>query len=141
MKNTKTIGTMKKGMSKGQMMAVGGAAAVAAAAGAGAYYLMGPKGKTHQRKAKMMLIKMRKEAKQALSKAKDMTQPIYHNTVDALAAKYSKQYNIHEREIRALATKLKGEWKKKSGQAKRTVKRSVKKVTKKAAPKNSNQTS
>lgn len=135
--NKNTSGSKKKGMSRGQMMAVGGAAAAAVAAGAGAYYLMGPKGKAHQKKAKMMLEKMKKEAKQTIGKAKDMTQPLYHNTIDALAAKYSKEYNTHEKEIRALATKLKGEWKKNSTKAKRTVKKSVNKVTRKVAPKTS----
>jgi hypothetical protein len=51
---------MNKKMSGGKKMAIaGGMAAVAG----GAYYLLGPKSKAHQKKAKALMGKVKKEAK------------------------------------------------------------------------------
>lgn len=116
----------KKGMSFSKEVAIG---AGVAAAGAGAYYLFGPKGKQHQNKAKAWMVKMEKEVKMEFKKAKDITMPIYHKKVDALAKNYSKQYKEHKKEIDVLAKKLKGEWKNIKPKVKGVVKK-VKKVVK-----------
>jgi hypothetical protein len=99
----------KKGMSKKGEMAIG---AGMAALGAGAYYLLGPKSKQHQRKAKALAVKMEKEAEKKLKMARNITEPIYHNVIDAVAEAYSKQYKEHAGDINFVAKKLKGEWKK-----------------------------
>lgn len=99
----------KKGMSKTKMAV---AAAGMAAVGAGAYYLMGPKGKAHQKKAKALMAKIEKEAKVKLKQAKAVAKPAYDKTVDVLADNYSKEYKAYESDIKALAKRLKGEWNK-----------------------------
>jgi len=132
----------KKGMSKGKMAGVAGAVAGAAALGAGAYYLMGPKGKAHQNKIKSLMQKMEKEAKSKLKMAKDMTEPMYHMAVDTVASAYSNQYKEHEGDIKVLAKRMKNEWKnmkgmpaKAKGAAKKVVKKAVNTLAKKAVKK------
>ncbi len=109
-------------MSGAKMAAVGAGLAVASA---GAYYFLGPKGKAHQREAKALMIKMKKEAMQKVAKAKSVTTPLYNRAVDAVATTYSKQYKAHEKDIKAFAKMLKSEWK-----------NVAKKATKKPTPKN-----
>jgi gas vesicle protein len=95
-------------------MSVGKAAVIGAgvvAASAGAYYLLGPKGKQHQKKAKIWMAEIKTEVEKELKKVKSVTKPLYQNTVDAIATTYSKQYKEHANEINAFAKKLKGEWK------------------------------
>lgn len=76
------------------------AAAGVAAAGAGAYYLLGPKGKAHQKKAKALLVKMEREIK------------------------------AHEKEIKILAVKLKQGYDQMQGGQSRPVKRATSKKKK-----------
>jgi len=102
MKNT------KKGMSVGKKMVVG---AGVAALGAGAYYLLGPKAKAHQKKASVLLNKMEKEVQDEIKKAEKVTIPLYHKAVDIVSKNYAKQYKAHEKDIKAFAKKLKNEWK------------------------------
>lgn len=116
-------------------MAVGAGAAVMGAVGAGAYYLLGPKGKAHQKKALALAGKMKKEVEGQIKKAEKITTPLYHKTVDMVSENYAKQYKDHEQEIKAFAKVLKGEWKevvKKAAPkaAKKVVKVSKKKSTK-----------
>ncbi|OGI67010.1 hypothetical protein A2823_02860 [Candidatus Nomurabacteria bacterium RIFCSPHIGHO2_01_FULL_41_91] len=98
----------KKGMSGGEMAAVG---AGVAALGAGAYYLFGPKAKAHQKKAKVLMDKIKKEVISEVKKAKKVSAPVYHKAVDVVTENYAKQYKLHEKDIKALAKKLKSEWK------------------------------
>ena len=100
--------TIKKavGMSKGKMVALG---AGAVALGAGAYYLLGPSAKKHQKKVKALLIKMKTEVVNKVKKANNLTTPLYNKMVDSVAVQYAKQYNAHQGEIKSFAKKLKGE--------------------------------
>ena len=82
-----------------------------AAVGAGAYYFLGPKGKQHQRKAKAWMADMETEVEQKLKKAKNFSEPYYHNAVDIIAKTYSEQYKEHAKEVEAFAKKLKSKWK------------------------------
>lgn len=97
-----------KKTSDGKMMAA--AAAGAAVIGAGAYYLLGPNKKIHQKKAKALYEKMKREVKKEALKAKELSVPIYHKAVDVISENYAKQYQLHEKDIRAIAGKLKKEW-------------------------------
>lgn len=109
-----------------------GVAAGVAALGAGAYYLLGPKGKVNQKKAKDLFNQMKKEVAIEIKKAKEISKPYYHRAVDVVAENYAKQYKLHEKDIQALAQKLKGEWKEgntKVKKAVRAVKRKVKNNT------------
>ncbi|OGI46760.1 hypothetical protein A2121_00085 [Candidatus Nomurabacteria bacterium GWB1_40_6] len=116
-KNKKISGTKKVAI---------GAGAVALAAGA--YYLFGPKAKTHQKKAEILMAKMKKEVVSKIKKAKNVTMPVYHNVVDTISSNYAKQYKIHEGDAKAFAKKLKSEWK----SADKIVKKTVKDLKKKS---------
>ena len=101
MKKNKKISRTKKAM-----LGVG-----VAMASAGAYYFLGPKGKAHQKKALVLMAKMKREVMQKTAKAKSITVPLYHKTVDTLASTYAKQNKAHGKDIQAFAKKLKSEWK------------------------------
>jgi hypothetical protein len=118
-------------ISKKQMAAVG---AGVAALGAGAYYLFGPKGKAHRKKVGNLTEQFKKEVYQRAKKAKNASIPLYHKTIDMVSAEYRKQYKANEKEIRALAQKLKNELK---TSAKKAVKAAVQKKTIKKAKKTS----
>ena len=99
---------INKKMSVGAKMAVG---AGVAAVSAGAYYLLGPKAKIHQKKASALLVKMKKEIENEIKKVQKMTTPLYHKAVDVISENYAKQYKMHEKDIKTFANKLKSEWK------------------------------
>ena len=78
----------KKGkLSKGKMAAIG---AGVAALGAGAYYLLGPDGKKHQKKVKDFAVKTGKKVKKEIEKAKKFAKPIYDEAVDVVSEVASK---------------------------------------------------
>lgn len=118
-KSTKKINKI----SKGKMAAIGAGVAVV---GAGAYYLLGPDGKKHQKKISALMNKMEKEVKSKIKQAKDTTKPIYEKAVDAVAKTYGEQYEAHEKEIKSLAKKLKGEYKAVVSKAKKPTKKTGK---------------
>jgi hypothetical protein len=119
--NMKKVIKHKKGGISGDKVLVGVAAL--GAAGAGAYYLLGPKAKAHQKKVSALFTKIKKEVEVEVKKAKEVGTPIYHKTVDIVSENYAKEYAAHEKEIKAFAKKLKGEWK---GAAKKPVKKPAK---------------
>ena len=102
----------KKGMSGAKKVAIGAGVVAASVATAGAYYLLGPDAKVHQKKAKTLLGKMKKEVESEIKKAKEVSVPLYHKAVDVISENYAKQYEMHEKDIKAFAKKLKSEWKK-----------------------------
>jgi len=106
-KNTKKV--VSKGMSTGKKVAIGGAIA---AIGAGAYYLLGPDAKAHQKKTSVLLAKVKKEVQSEAKKVKEMSGPLYQKAVDVISTNYAKQYKAHGKEIKAFADKLKKEYKK-----------------------------
>jgi F0F1-type ATP synthase membrane subunit b/b' len=113
----------------GKKIAAAGAGMVAlGVASAGAYYMFGPKAKAHQKKATALLAKMKKDVADEIKKAKDAGTPVYHKAVDAISGNYARQYKEHEKEIKAFAKMLKGEWKEVS---KKVTKKPAKVVTKK----------
>ena len=123
MKNT------NKKMSGVEKVAIGAGVAALGAASAGAYYLFGPKAKAHQKKAEMLMAKMKKEVLSEAKKAKSATMPVYHKAVDVVSSNYAKQYKENGKEIKAFAKKLKSEWKGADKLVKKTVK-DLKKKTK-----------
>ncbi|MFA5778127.1 MAG: hypothetical protein WC870_01390 [Candidatus Paceibacterota bacterium] len=114
-----------KKMSVGKKVAVG---AGIAALSVGAYYFFGPNSKAHQKKAKVLVAKVKKEVEREVKKAKAVTVPLYHKAVDTVSKNYAKQYKLHEKDVKALAAKVKNEWK----GAKKVVKKAVR-VAKKQA--------
>jgi len=114
----------KKGMSGGKIVArVAGIAAL----GAGAYYLLGPKAKAHQKKVKVLVEKMKKEVEKEIKKVKEVTPPLYHKAVDNISKNYAEQYKLHEKDIKDFAKKMKSEWKGINKIIKKPVKTSKKK--------------
>ena len=101
-----------KKMSTGKKMAIGAGIVAIGAATGGAYYILGPNAKEHQKKAAALLGKIKKEVTREVKKAKEISVPLYHKAVDAISKTYAKQYKAHAGDIKAFANKLKKEWKK-----------------------------
>ena len=83
-----------------------GLAGVAAAA----YFLLGSKGKKEQTQVKSWAIKMKGDIIEKLETAHDISEPVYHKIIDAVAAKYEKELKSSPKEIRELAVDLKKHW-------------------------------
>ncbi|KKW10917.1 MAG: hypothetical protein UY50_C0024G0007 [Parcubacteria group bacterium GW2011_GWA2_49_9] len=102
---------------------------------AASYYFLGPDGKAHRTHAKAWAIKMKGDVVERLEKAKDVSESVYHEIVDSVAAEYTRGKKAGEREISALAEDLKKHWKSLSHSvksAKRDVSASAGRVAKKA---------
>ena len=84
--------------------------ASAAALGAAAYYLFGPQGKQHRKKAQGWMIKMKGEVVERLENLKEVSEPVYNQVVEAVAPKYAKESKTGKKEIFALAQDLKKGW-------------------------------
>ncbi len=102
---------MKKKMASksgaGSVVAIGaGVAALAAAS----YYLFGPKGSKHRAQLKGWSIKMKGDVVEAIEKLKSVSEPVYNEIVDTIAAEYTKKYGSSKKEIAALAGELKKTW-------------------------------
>ena len=78
---------------------------------AGAYFVFGPKGKKHREHAKAWAIKMKGEVVEKLEAAKEITEPIYLDIIDAVTKEYKKGKKASQPEIEALAADLKKHWK------------------------------
>lgn len=123
--------TVKKGMSSGKKAAIGAGVVALSAVGAGAYYFLGPDGKKNQKKALALVGKMKKEVISEVKKAKKLSGPVYGKAVDMVSKNYAKQYKAHAKDIKAIASKLKSEWKGIEKALKTTTKKAVKSATKK----------
>lgn len=100
--------TTKKSSGAATMMALG-AAAVALAASS--YYLFGPEGKIHRKKAAGWMLKMKGEIIEKLEEAGEVSEAAYHTIIDAVLATYVASGKIAAPELTAFATGLKGQWK------------------------------
>lgn len=107
------------------------------AAAAGTYFFFGPKGKKHRTQVKGWMIRMKGEIIEKLEEAKDVTEPVYRDIVDAVADAYAKAGEIPQREIALIADDLKSHWKDISSSltadTKKAVKKGVSRVRRKAA--------
>jgi hypothetical protein len=97
-----------------------GIASVAAAS----YFFLGPKGKKHQKHARSWVIKMKGDIIEKLESARDVSEPVYHKIVDAVAEKYAKGMKATSAEVSEIATDLKKHWK--TLQGKKSVKKAKK---------------
>ncbi len=111
-----------KGGSSAVKLAVLGASLAGLAATA--YFFFGPKGKVHQRHAKAWAIKMKGDVVEKLEAAREISEPVYQEIIDSVAAEYEKSKRAGHEEINALAQDLKKHWKTISNAA-RTAKRDV----------------
>lgn len=98
----------KKGMSAGAVVGIGaGVAALAAAS----YILFGKDGKKNRKAIKGWAVKMKGEIIEKLEEAKEITEPVYHNIIDEVKAKYEKVKNIDQKDIDEVTTEIKKHWK------------------------------
>jgi hypothetical protein len=124
---------IKKGGSSAVKLAVLGASLAGLAAAA--YFFLGPKGKKNQKHAKAWAIKMKGDVIEKLEKAREISEPAYHEIIDSVVAEYEKGKKASREEIRALAQDLKKHWKTISRSAravKRDVVKGARRVVKKA---------
>lgn len=91
---------------------------------AGSYFFLGPKGKANQKHAKAWAIKMKGDIVEKFEKAKEVSEPIYHEVIDSVAANYKKGMKATHEEIDEVTADLKKHWK--------TISKSVKGVKKTA---------
>ena len=123
----KTIAKKKSGSNAAEMIALGAGLAGLAAT---AYFFLGPKGKQHQKHTKAWAIKMKGDVIEKLETAREISEPVYHQIIDAVAAKYEKGMKASHAEVSELASDLKKHWKTISHTARAA--KSAKKVAKKA---------
>lgn len=82
---------------------------------AAAYFLIESKGKKEQIQVKSWAIKMKGDIIEKLETAHNISEPVYHKIIDAVAAKYEKELKSSPKEIRELARDLKKHWQTISG--------------------------
>lgn len=115
----------KKGVSAKTIV---GVAAGVAALSAAAYVLFGPEGKKNRKIIRSWAVKMKGEIIEKFENAKEITEPIYHEIINNVQAKYAKMKNVDQKELTNVVNEIKKHWKdlKKEATGKKT-KKSVKK--------------
>lgn len=103
---------MKKETAKGKSSAAGVVALGASLAGlaASAYFLLSEEGKKNQKQAKAWAIKMKGDVVEKLENAREVSEPIYHQIIDTVAAKHEKIKKNGPKEVKELAKDLKKHW-------------------------------
>ncbi len=115
----------KKGLGAGAIVGIGaGVAALSAAA----YVLFGPDAKKNRKAIKGWSVKMKGEIIEKFEQAKELTEPVYHDIVDGIQAKYSKLKNVDQEELVKVISEIKKHWK---AIQKDAMGKKVKKVAKK----------
>jgi hypothetical protein len=102
---------MPKKTNKAQVVKYAVIGASLAGLAATAYFFFGPKGKKRREHAKAWAIKMKGDVVEKLEKAREITEPIYHEIIDTVAKEYKKGKKASQPEIVALAEDLKKHWK------------------------------
>lgn len=121
---TKKVSNKKKGVSAGKIIGVG---AGVAALGAAAYLLFGPNGKKNQKALKGWTVKMKGEIIEEFEKAKNITEPVYHEIVDKVQARYAKFQNVDKKELEEAVKEIKKNWKAITKEAKTEANKKTKK--------------
>jgi len=120
----------KKGVSAKQVIGIGaGIAALTAAA----YVLFGPEGKKNRKAIRSWSVKMKGEIIEKFENAKELTEPVYHQIIDSVQAKYAKLKNVDQAELAETIAQMKKHWNlmKKEAQGKKPKTAKKKVVTKK----------
>jgi gas vesicle protein len=119
-----------KGVSAKTAVGIGaGIAAISAAA----YILFGPEGKKNRKAIRGWSVKMKGEIIEKFEQAKELTEPVYHQIVDSIKAKYAKLKNVDQKELEQVVTEIKKHWN--TIKKDNAPKKKIKKVAKKAAKK------
>ena len=98
----------KSGISAGAAIGIG---ATAAALGAAAYIMFGPDAKKNKKAIKGWAIKMKGEIIEKLEDAKEITEPVYHQIIDTVRAKYEKVKKVDPKELELAVADVKKHWK------------------------------
>lgn len=112
-----------KKTNKGSKVATAvGIGAGIAALSAAAYIMFGPDAKKNRKAVRGWAVKMKGEVIEKLEKAKEITEPVYHDILDQVKAKYSKAKNIDQEELDAIVADIKKHWKSLEKDAKSAIK-------------------
>jgi hypothetical protein len=85
-----------------------GAGAIALAAGT--YYFFGPEGQKHRGKFKGWMIRMKGDIVEKIENTKEISQTVYDQIIDSVAAKYLKDTSINAADVKLLVARLKRDW-------------------------------
>lgn len=88
-----------------------GLAVAAIGAAIGSYLLTGNRATKTKRVLKGWMLKAKGEILEQLEKVGDVGEEMYCQTVDQVAAKYSKMSGVAQSEVDDMATELKKQWK------------------------------
>ena len=124
--------TKKSGSNAINLVVLGASLAGLAAS---AFFFFGSKGEKNQKHAKAWAIKMKGEVIEKLEMADAVSEAVYQEIIDSVAAEYRKGMKAGDEEINALAKDMKEHWKTISCSA-REMKLDVEKDAKKATKKN-----
>jgi len=97
----------KGGVSGKTIAGVGAGIAVLTAA---AYILFGPDGKKNRKLIRGWAVKMKGEIIEKFEAAKELTEPVYHQIVDTIKAKYAKLKNVNPKELDQVVSEIKKHW-------------------------------
>lgn len=98
----------EKGLDAKAIMGIGaGVAALSAAA----YVLFGKDGKKNRKVIRGWAIKMKGEIIEKFENAKEITEPVYHQIIDDVQAKYAKLKNVDQAELISVINDIKKHWK------------------------------
>lgn len=88
-----------------------GIGAGVAALSAAAYVLFGPDGKKNRKIIRGWSVKMKGEIIEKFEKAKELTEPVYHEIIDNVQAKYAKLKDVDQAELVGVVNEIKKHWK------------------------------
>jgi hypothetical protein len=100
---------INKNDSKTVELAVLGASLAGLAAAA--YFFLGPKGPKNQKHTKAWAIKMKGDVVEKLEKAREVSEPIYHEIINSVAKEYEKNKKAGHAEIGDIVQDLHKHWK------------------------------
>lgn len=98
----------EKGMGAKAIIGIGAGIAAATAA---AYVLFGPEGKKNRKLIKGWSVKMKGEIIEKFENAKELTEPVYHEIIDNVQAKYAKLKNVDQDDLNKVVAEIKKHWK------------------------------
>ncbi|MFA6515154.1 MAG: hypothetical protein WCT42_02730 [Candidatus Paceibacterota bacterium] len=97
----------KKGVSAKTIIGIGAGIAAATAA---AYVLFGPEGKRNRKIIRGWSVKMKGEIIEKFENAKELTEPVYHEIIDNVQAKYAKLKNVDQEDLNKVVAEIKKHW-------------------------------
>lgn len=110
---------------------------IAVASLALSYFLYGKNAPKHRRALTSWMLRAKADVMDKLEKAKDISEPMFHNIIDTSMEKYAKLKNINPADIALFGTEIKKQWRdiKKEITPKTIAKKSIQKTPKKIAHK------